>query len=95
MSKYIINPIRSFELEPIDNRKSFYGKCKVIEMEDGTKILKSYNTYVCKIDPDGTFHRTWAYYSFTTMRHINAFIDYYGIEGEGKKWWNNLPCETY
>lgn len=29
------------------------------------------------------------------MRHINAFIDYYGIEGGGKKWWDNLPCETY
>lgn len=57
MSKYIINAIRSFELEPIDNRKSFYNKCKVIEMEDGSKFLKSYNTYVCSIDPFGNFHR--------------------------------------
>ena len=95
MSKYIINAIRSFELEPIDNRKSFYGKCKVFEMEDGSKVLRSYDTYVCKIDPDGTFHKTWAYYSPTTMRHINAFLDYYEIEGGGKKWWESLPCEDY
>ena len=95
MSKYIINTIRSFELEPIDNRKSFYHKCRVLEREDGSKVLQSYNTYVCKIDPDGTFHKTWAYYSPTTMRHINAFLNFYGIEGGGKKWWDNLPCEEY
>ena len=95
MSKYIINAVRSFELEPIDNRKSFYGKCKVFEMEDGSKVLRSYNTYVCKIDPDKTFHKTWSEYSPTTMRHINAFLDYYGIEGGGKKWWESLPCEDY
>lgn len=95
MSKYIINAIRSFELDPIDNRKSFYHKCRVFEREDGSKVLQSYNTYVCEIDPDGTFHKTWAYYSPTTMRHINAFLNFYGIEGGGKKWWDNLPCETY
>lgn len=55
MSKYIINAIRSFELDPIDNRKSFYHKCRVFEMEDGSKVLRSYNTYVCKIDPDELF----------------------------------------
>ena len=95
MSKYIINAVRSFELEPIDNRKSFYGKCKVFEMEDGSKVLRSYDTYVCKISPDKTFHKTWWGYSFTTMRHINAFLDYYKIEGGGKKWWESLPCEDY
>lgn len=95
MSKYIINSVRSFELEPIDNRKSFYGKCRVFELEDGSKILRSYDTYVCKIDPDKTFHKTWNEYSSTTMRHINAFLDYYGIKGGGKKWWESLPCEDY
>jgi hypothetical protein len=24
------------------------------------------------------------------MSHINAFIDAYGIEGGGKKWWDSL-----
>lgn len=66
-----------------------------IEMEDGSKVLRSFNTYVCKIDPDKTFHKTWSEYSPTTMRHINAFLDYYGIEGGGKKWWESLPCEDY
>lgn len=95
MSKYIINTIRSFELEPIDNRKSFYHKCRVFEREDGSKVLQSYNTYVCKINPDGTFHKTWAYYSPTTMRHINAFLKFYNIQGGGKEWWDSLPCEEY
>ena len=26
----------------------------------------------------------------TTMRRINAFLAFYGIEGGGKAWWNSL-----
>jgi hypothetical protein len=25
------------------------------------------------------------------MRHINSFIDQYGLTGGGKSWWMNLP----
>ena len=32
-------------------------------------------------------------YSATTMRHINAFIEMFGISGGGKKWWDALPVE--
>jgi len=27
------------------------------------------------------------------MRHINAFIEMFGISGGGKKWWDALPVE--
>jgi len=32
---------------------SFYGKAKVIEEDNGEKVLQSYNTKVCKITSSG------------------------------------------
>lgn len=80
-------------LEPHDNRKSFYGKAKVIVQNDGNKIiLQSYDTYVGYII-NGIFHRTWSGYSVTTMRHVNAFLTTFGVPGGGKAWWDKLPVE--
>ena len=81
---------RVFDL-PVMNgtRKSFYGKAKIIEYENGDVELLSYNTIVCRIH-NGSFQRVWNGYSATTMRHINAFLTFYKIEGGGKTWWNAL-----
>lgn len=86
--------MRIYELTPggYDRAKSFYGKAKVIE-KDGETLLQSYDTTVCKIDKSGEFVRMWEGYSATTMRHINAFIEMFGISGGGKKWWDALPVE--
>ena len=75
-------------LMPNDSHKSFYGKAKVIE-NNGVITLRSYNTDVCRI-VNGKFEKLWNGYSATTMRHINAFVDAYCINGGGKKWWDNL-----
>ena len=87
--------MKCFELQPIDGRKSFYGKAKVYEREDGAAILKSYETDVCMIDTSGKFHRFWAGESATTTRHINAFLDYYGILGGGIAWYRKQPIEQF
>lgn len=50
--------MRVYELIPIDNRKSFYGKAKVVE-EGGTRTLYSYNTPVVRENHDGTLERLW------------------------------------
>lgn len=50
--------MRVYELMPIDNHKSFYGKAKVVE-EDGTRTLYSYNAPVVREKPDGTLERLW------------------------------------
>ena len=42
-----------------DRAKSFYGKAKVIETENGEKVLQSYNTFVCRITAAGRFVRMW------------------------------------
>lgn len=71
-----------------DRAKSFYGKAKVIEKDNGETVLQSYDTEVCKITSGGEFVRLWSGYSVTTMRHINSFLQLVGIAGGGKAWWD-------
>ena len=80
--------MKMYELQPNDSRKSFYGKARVIEKDNGEKVLQSYNTEVCKITSGGEFVRLWSGYSVTTMRHINSFLQLVGIAGGGKAWWD-------
>ena len=81
--------MKIFELKPNNGRKSFYGKAQVIEQDNGDVELRSYTTTVARIR-NGKFERLWYGYSATTMTHINAFIDAFGIEGGGKAWWTAL-----
>ncbi len=85
----------TFNLYPIDSRKSFYGKAKVYQRDDGSAVLKSYDTDVCMIDAHGVFHRFWSGESATTTRHINSFLAYYGIDGGGISWWRKQPVEAF
>ena len=78
-----------YDLPCCDSRKSFYGKTIVIEEENGTILLKSYDTIVGKI-VDGIFYRLWNRYSATTMRHVNSFLTFFSVAGGGKKWWDSL-----
>ena len=81
--------MKMFDLAPINGRKSFYGKATVIEKDDGSIELRSYNTIVARIR-NGKFERLWNGYSQTTMNHINSFINAFGIDGGGKTWWESL-----
>lgn len=84
--------ILTVELQPNDNRKSFYGKAKVVQLDNGTVALQSYSTIVGRIE-NGEFIRTWSGYSATTMRHVNAFLAAFGLPGGGKSWWDSLPVK--
>lgn len=55
-----------------DRRKSFYGKAHVIELDNGTKQLQSYDTIVGEIR-NNTYYQLWDGKSQTTTRHINEF----------------------
>lgn len=81
--------MRNYELKPTNNRKSFYGKARVIEQDNGDIELQSYDTIVARIR-NGRFERLWSGYSATTMNHINSFLDTFGIDGGGKAWWISL-----
>lgn len=72
--------MRIYELTPMkDSRKSFYGKAKVIEHDNGTIQLQSYNTIVCEI-AGGVFRMLWDGRTQTTNRHINEFKHQFNIE---------------
>lgn len=61
------------DLIPTDGRKSFYGKAQVIQHDDGSETLTSYNTPIIKRDASGKLSRLYDGYSQTTGRHIKAF----------------------
>lgn len=83
--------MKMYELPCLDSRKSFYGKAKIIEHDDGTRALQSYDTIVCQLTPDNSFIRLWGGYSATTMRHINSFLTYMGFnQYGGKSFWDQI-----
>jgi len=83
------------ELKPADYHKSFYGKAIVYTNENGEKVLRSYDTDVCKVDTDGNFIRLWNGYSDTTMRHIRAFLLLFDCDNISKKTWMQKPIGTF
>lgn len=82
-----------YELPCMDNRKSFYGKASVIEM-DGINYLESYNTLVASIDGQ-VFTRLWDDESATTIRHINSFRLINGLPKITIKEWRNMEVGFY
>ena len=73
-------------------QKSYYGKAHVITNDDGTLLLRSYETIVCEYDPNtNTFRKLWNGYSRTTMKHINDFRKLCGLSMLIKKEWDSIP----
>lgn len=73
------------ELHPeFDSRQSFYGKARVIIKPDGTQVLYSYGTPVCRIkDGKATLlHKGYLGWSSsqTTLRHVKEFLKQNGFE---------------
>lgn len=62
-----------YELHPIQNQKSFYGKALVKVDENGTETLYSYNTPIISKSTNGELKRLWFGFSSTTGKHIKAF----------------------
>lgn len=60
------------------------------------KLLVSYDTIVAKINPDGSFHRTWSGWSVSTARHVRLFVAEYcpAMVGKtGKAAWEAMKVE--
>ena len=77
--------INIYNLETIyTTQKSFYGKAKVRELRNGSKVLYSYDTLVCGIDENNNIG-FMEYHSQTTGRHINEFLQQNGHNKMTKK----------
>lgn len=77
--------MKVFELTPINGRKSFNGKCKVLESNTGISKLISYETEVAMYDQNTNKMTVYSRNSQTTQNHINAFLNFYGFETCNKK----------
>lgn len=72
------------DLNPLfDSRKSFYGKAKVLNHQDGTFELMSYNTLVARCVNGKVSRIPWCVNgktsSPTTNRHIREFEKQYAF----------------
>lgn len=76
--------MKTFELTPINGRKSFNSKAKVINVGNIYK-LQSYNTIVAEFNQSSNEMAVFGWYSATTAIHINAFLDVYGFDTCTKK----------
>ena len=81
-----------YELQPqYDNAKSFYHKANVYRDNKGSIFLMSYSTIVAEIkdqiatdtgEKQAIIH---GWYSMTTARHINEFLQQNGFNKMSKK----------
>jgi len=81
-----------YYLEPqFDSRKSFYRKARVYRNDEGSILLMSYETIVAEIKDAITTEdekekvKVYGYYSNTTARHINEFLQQHGYAKMSKK----------
>jgi hypothetical protein len=65
------------ELVPVGSRKSFNRKAFVLEGEDGTRWLQSYDTVMCSVDRGGRVRRHSDWRSNTTDNHVKSFLATY------------------
>ena len=78
------------KLDPkFDHRKSFYGKARVLEKDDGTKVLYSYGTPVVRIRNGEATLLTKGYLGWssspTTLRHVKDFLQQNGFKAGSYK----------
>lgn len=62
-----------------DCRKSFYGKAHILQLDNGSTQLQSYDTIVCEIDSNGNFKMLWDGKTQTTNRHIKEFKKQFNV----------------
>ena len=83
---------KEFELKPNNNRKSFYGKAKVVT-DNGISDLISYTTKVASYNHFTNKMFVFGWFSNTTARHINAFLEYFNFKTCNKKELENYNNE--
>ena len=90
----MVKVVNVYEVCPVENQKSFYGKAKVFELENDMRVLKSYDTFVLIRDGD-KFMRLWNGWSLTTGKHIYIhFVEYVKRSGTICHVMNGVRCNN-
>ena len=73
----------------------FGGRAIIKTDNNGNPILQSYYTDVCRFDlKTRTFIKTWNGFSVTTLKHINIFRQFLGLNTLSKREWIELATEV-
>ena len=63
-------------LVPTNGRKSFYGKAKLVTVDDTTRLM-SYDSFVAEYNHTTKNLTINGWFSATTAVHINSFLELY------------------
>lgn len=75
--------------------EGFGGRAIIKPDNNGNLILQSYYTDVCRYDVKADkFTKTWNGFSVTTLKHINIFRQFLGLETISKRTWIELTTEV-
>lgn len=67
----------------------------IVTFNGTLKYLQSYDTLIVKVDCEArTITKLWNGYSKTTLKHVNEFLQGYGL-GFSKKEWEAFTTTTY
>ena len=76
--------MRILDLKPLNGQKSFGGKAQII-MNDDNIQLRSFDTIVAEYNAKEDIVNVFDWFSMTTAKHINSFLELYGFRNVSKK----------
>ena len=76
--------MKILDLKPLNGQKSFGGKAQVI-MNGNTIQLRSFETIVAEYNTKEEIVNVFDWFSSTTAKHVNSFLELYGFRNVSKK----------
>ena len=77
--------MKILDLKPLNGQKSFGGKAQIIIMNGNTIQLRSFETIVAEYNTKEDVINVFDWFSMTTAKHINSFLELYGFRNVSKK----------
>ena len=79
--------MKFLDLKPLNGQKSFGGKAQIIIIiMNGSIIqLRSFETIVAEYNTKEEIVNVFDWFSMTTAKHINSFLELYGFRNVSKK----------
>ena len=84
LCKIIKTNMKILDLKPLNGQKSFGGKAQVILVGNIIQ-LRSFETIVAEYNTKEDIVNVFDWFSSTTAKHINSFLELYGFRNVSKK----------
>ena len=76
--------MKILDLKPLNGQKSFGGKAQII-LIGSTIQLRSFETIVAEYNTQEEIINVFDWFSSTTAKHVNSFLELYGFRNVSKK----------